>query len=113
MPDDERPRPEDDKEFKEWLKNRKPDPDSGDVPASVTFMEMMRQAAARSQPPTPAPQATGPLTPASPLASSTPPGTAASTPPLKPPVDPGAPEPTVKAATPDSAPSIGLAPESA
>ncbi|MEO8392552.1 MAG: hypothetical protein ABI700_06135, partial [Chloroflexota bacterium] len=44
MPD-EIPRDED-SEFKEWASKREPEEPS-DVPASVTFMEMMRQAAAK------------------------------------------------------------------
>ncbi len=48
MPDDFHR--DEDAEFHEWMDNRPPDPDQ-DVPASVTFMEIMRQAAARN--PTP------------------------------------------------------------
>jgi N-acetylmuramoyl-L-alanine amidase len=48
MPDDKRFRNEEDDEFQEWLKNRPPQEE--DIPASVAFMEMMRQAAARRQP---------------------------------------------------------------
>jgi N-acetylmuramoyl-L-alanine amidase len=50
MPDDNRFRDDEDREFQEWLKNR-PTPEE-DIPASVAFMEMMRQAAARRQPQT-------------------------------------------------------------
>jgi N-acetylmuramoyl-L-alanine amidase len=48
MPD-EIPRDED-SEFKDWASKREPEEPS-DVPASVTFMEMMRQAAAKSATP--------------------------------------------------------------
>lgn len=48
---------EEDREFQEWLKKRQPR-EEGDVPASVTFMEMMRQAAARQTPDAPTPAAT-------------------------------------------------------
>ncbi|MCC6802340.1 MAG: N-acetylmuramoyl-L-alanine amidase [Anaerolineae bacterium] len=44
MPDDHRP--DDDAEFKAWA--RKSEDEPPDIPASVTFMEMMRQAAARA-----------------------------------------------------------------
>ena len=37
---------DEDSEFKEWASNRDPE-EPPNVPASVTFMEMMRQAAAR------------------------------------------------------------------
>ncbi|MBE2270547.1 MAG: N-acetylmuramoyl-L-alanine amidase [Anaerolinea sp.] len=40
---------EDDAQFKDWLSNRPPHNEDDDVPASVTFMEMMRQAAARQE----------------------------------------------------------------
>ncbi|MFN8452091.1 MAG: N-acetylmuramoyl-L-alanine amidase [Anaerolineae bacterium] len=43
MPEDHRP---EDAEFDEWARNREEPPP--DIPASVTFMEMMRQAAARA-----------------------------------------------------------------
>ena len=56
MPDD--PRRDEDAESQEWARNRPPD--EPEVPASVTFMEMMRHAAARNAPqqppPDPAPQ---------------------------------------------------------
>jgi N-acetylmuramoyl-L-alanine amidase len=48
MPDDNRFRDDEDREFQEWLKNRPPSEE--EIPASVAFMEMMRQAAARRQP---------------------------------------------------------------
>lgn len=44
MPEDHRP--DDDSEFREWARKREDEPP--DIPASVTFMEMMRQAAARA-----------------------------------------------------------------
>jgi N-acetylmuramoyl-L-alanine amidase len=50
MPD--YPRFDDEEPREEWT----PEPENGDIPASVTFMEMMRQAAAKSAPPTPAEQ---------------------------------------------------------
>jgi hypothetical protein len=53
MPDNH----DEDSEYKEWAASRKPD-EAPDVPASVTFMEMMRQAAARSTPETPEEQLT-------------------------------------------------------
>ncbi|MFN8527923.1 MAG: hypothetical protein U0670_04865 [Anaerolineae bacterium] len=47
MPDDPRiPRDDEDAAFRDWL-HKRPNPPE-DVPASVTFMEIMRQAAARS-----------------------------------------------------------------
>lgn len=49
MPDDNRYRDDEDREYQEWLKNRPPSEE--EIPASVAFMEMMRQAAARRQPP--------------------------------------------------------------
>ena len=48
MPDENRFRDDEDREFQEWLKNRPPSEE--EIPASVAFMEMMRQAAARRQP---------------------------------------------------------------
>jgi N-acetylmuramoyl-L-alanine amidase len=48
MSDDDRFRNEEDDEFREWLKNRQPPEES--IPASVAFMEMMREAASRQQP---------------------------------------------------------------
>ena len=47
MPDDFRR--DEDFEYNEWARNRPPEADP-EIPASVTFMEMMRQAAARSTP---------------------------------------------------------------
>lgn len=49
MPDDNRFFEDEDREFQEWLKNRPPAEE--EIPASVAFMEMMRQAAARRQQP--------------------------------------------------------------
>lgn len=51
MPDDDRFHRDSDDEHREPREADQPAPDAGDIPASVTFMEMMRQAAAKSPPP--------------------------------------------------------------
>ena len=40
---------DDDAQFREWMNNRPPRDEDEDVPASVTFMEMMRRTAARQE----------------------------------------------------------------
>jgi N-acetylmuramoyl-L-alanine amidase len=47
MPDDKRPRDNEDRGFQDWLKNRKPPEEQAS--ASVEFMQMMRQAATRGE----------------------------------------------------------------
>ncbi len=69
MPDDSRR--DEDAEFNQWARNRPPD--EPEVPASVTFMEMMRHAAARNTPEPPPDEPPSALPPDDPAGAAPPP----------------------------------------
>lgn len=64
MPDDERHHWDDEQGEESWGEAWNTQPEDPDIPASVAFMEMMRQAAAKAQPPAP-PYAPNEYSPAS------------------------------------------------